>query len=131
MSVDTEAAADERSSVEAMGRELGDAIAELPEYEAFEAARQAVQADDEAQEKIKEFEQVRQQFAMARQTGQADEEDLEGVQQAQEELHALPVMEEFIEAQEALVDQLEAVNEAISEPLAVDFGGEAGGCCND
>ena len=131
MSVDTEAATEEPSTVEAMGRELGEAIAELPEYEAFEAARQAVQADDEAQEKIQEFEQVRQQFALARQTGQASEEDLEGVQQAQEELHALPVMQDFLEAQEELVETLEDVNRAISDPLAVDFGGEAGGCCHD
>jgi len=131
MSVDIESAADERSGVEAMGRELGEAIAELPEYEAFEAARQAVQADDEAQEKIKEFEQVRQQFMLAKQSGQASEEDLQGVQEAQEELHSLPIMADFVEAQETLVNRLETVNEAISDPLAIDFGGEAGGCCND
>jgi cell fate (sporulation/competence/biofilm development) regulator YlbF (YheA/YmcA/DUF963 family) len=131
MSVDTEPAAEERPTVDEMGRGLGEAIAELPEYEAFEAAREAVQADDEAQEKIKEFEQVRQQFMLAKQSGQAEEEDLEGVQAAQEELHSLPVMAEFIEAQEELVDRLEDVNKAISEPLAIDFGGEAGGCCQD
>jgi cell fate (sporulation/competence/biofilm development) regulator YlbF (YheA/YmcA/DUF963 family) len=131
MSVYTESTADERSGVEAMGRELGEAIAELPEYEAFEAARQAVQADDEAQEMIKEFEQVRQQFMLAKQSGQASEEDLQGVQEAQEELHALPIMADFVEAQETLVNRLETVNEAISDPLAIDFGGEAGGCCND
>ncbi len=131
MSVDTEPAAEERPAVDEMGRELGEAIAELPEYEAFEVAREAVQADDEAQEKIKEFEQVRQQFMLAKQSGQAEEEDLESVQTAQEELHSLPVMAEFIEAQEELVDRLEDVNKAISEPLAIDFGGEAGGCCQD
>lgn len=131
MSVDTETAAEERSSVEAMGRELGEAIAELPEYEAFEAARQAVQADDEAQEKIKAFEQVRQEFMLARQTGQASDEDLQDVQEAQETLHDLPVMVDFLEAQDELVDRLEDVNRAISAPLAIDFGGEAGGCCHD
>jgi cell fate (sporulation/competence/biofilm development) regulator YlbF (YheA/YmcA/DUF963 family) len=40
-------------------------------------------------------------------------------------------MREFLDAQDALSETLEAVNEAISEPLAVDFGGEAGGCCQD
>jgi len=43
----------------------------------------------------------------------------------------MPVMEEYLNAQEALQSQLESVNRAISEPLAVDFGGEAGGCCHD
>ena len=131
MSADTETAAEERPDVVEMGRQLGEEIAELPEYQSFESARQAVQADDEAQQKIQEFEEVRQQFMLARQTGQAGEEDLQGVQEAQEELHALPVMEAFLEAQEELVDELEEVNRAISEPLAIDFGGEAGGCCHD
>jgi cell fate (sporulation/competence/biofilm development) regulator YlbF (YheA/YmcA/DUF963 family) len=131
MSVESDAVADERPAVESMGHELGEAIAELPEYEAFEAAREAVQADDEAQELIRAFEQQRQSFMLARQTGQADEEQLQEVQAAQEALHDLPVMAEFLAAQDELVDRLEDVNRAISAPLAIDFGGEAGGCCHD
>lgn len=114
-----------------MGRELGEAIAESPEYQAFEEAQRAVENDDEAQRKISEFEQLRQEFVVARQTGDATEDDVEEVQRAQRELHSLPVMKEYLEAQEAMQERLEALNEAISEPLSVDFGGEAGGCCND
>ena len=121
----------ETTSLESLGRELGDAIADSPEYERFEEARQAVEDDDEAQDQIQEFEQLRQEFMMARQTGQASQEDVKEVQRAQEKLHRLPVMSEYLEAQSELQDRLEAVNEAISEPLAVDFGGEAGGCCQD
>ncbi len=117
--------------LEAMGRELGEAIAESPEYQAFEEAQRAVENDDEAQEKISEFEQLRQDFVVARQTGSATEEDVEKVQRAQQELHSLPVMKEYLEAQEAMQERLEELNEAISEPLSVDFGGEAGGCCHD
>ena len=114
-----------------MGRELGEAVAESPEYQAFEEAQRAVENDEEAQEKISEFEQLRQDFVVARQTGNATEADVEEVQQAQQELHSLPVMEEYLEAQAAMQERLETLNEAISEPLAVDFGGEAGGCCQD
>ncbi|SEO86783.1 Cell fate regulator YlbF, YheA/YmcA/DUF963 family (controls sporulation, competence, biofilm development) [Halogranum amylolyticum] len=121
----------ETTSLESLGRELGNAIAESPEYERFEEARQAVEDDDEAQAQIQEFEQLRQEFMMARQTGQASQEDVKEVQRAQEQLHRLPVMADYLEAQSELQDRLEAVNEAISEPLAVDFGGEAGGCCQD
>ena len=117
--------------LEAMGRELGEAVAESLEYQAFEEAQRAVENDEEAQEKISEFEQLRQDFVVARQTGNATEADVEEVQRAQQELHSLPVMEEYLEAQEAMQERLEALNEAISEPLAVDFGGEAGGCCQD
>lgn len=121
----------ETTSVEQMGRELGRALTDLPEYEAFEEAKARVEADDEVQEAISEFEQLRQEFMVARQTGRADQEQLERVQDAQEELHEMPVMADYLDAQDELQERLEAVNEAISAPLAVDFGGEAGGCCQD
>lgn len=119
------------SRLEELGSELGDAIADCPEYRAFEEAKEAVESDEEVQEAISEFEQLRQEFAVAQQTGQATQESVRKVQEAQAELHSMPVMAEFVEAQDDLRDQLEAVNEAISAPLAVDFGGEAGGCCQD
>ena len=133
MSVDSDAdtVSGSTDDVEALGRELGDAIAELPEYEAFEEARQAVRADDDVQEDIQAFEQQRMEFAQARQSGEATQADLMELQAAQQELHEIPLMADFLEAQEALTTRLEDINRAISEPLAVDFGGEAGGCCQD
>jgi cell fate (sporulation/competence/biofilm development) regulator YlbF (YheA/YmcA/DUF963 family) len=119
------------ADVEALGRRLGEAIASLPVYEEFEAAKEAVEADPEAQERIAEFERKREEFVTARQLGNADQEDLRDLQATQQELHSLPVMADFLEAQDALQSRLEDVNVAISEPLAVDFGGEAGGCCQD
>ncbi|GAB3694568.1 YlbF/YmcA family competence regulator [Halorubrum pallidum] len=130
MSVE-QAAVDEGDSVEQLGRELGERIAQTPEYERFEDAREAVQRDEDVQAKIDEFEQIRSEFMHARETGQATNSGLQRVQEAQDELHSMPVMSEFLDAQEELTDTLEAVNEAISDPLAVDFGGEAGGCCQD
>ena len=121
----------ETTSVEQMGRELGRAITDLPEYEAFEEARASVEADEEVQAAISEFEQLRQEFMVARQTGRADQEQLERVQEAQEDLHQMPVLADSLDAPEDLQERLEAINEAISAPLAVDFGGEAGGCCQD
>ncbi|NHN49669.1 YlbF family regulator [Halostella sp. JP-L12] len=132
MSIETDAGADTGDEdVESLGRELGEAITEMPEYEAFEEAKAAVEASDEAQEKIEEFEQVRQEFMLARQTGDASQEDLQQVQRKQQELHSVPVMSEYLEAQNELDARLEAINEAISAPLDVDFGEEAGGCCKD
>ncbi|RBI64332.1 YlbF family regulator [halophilic archaeon] len=132
MSIDAQAeAGDESQSVEEMATELGEAITRTPEYRRFEETKEAVEADEEAQERIKEFEQLRQEFMLARQTGEATQEDVQRVQEAQEHLHALPVMEEYLDAQEELETRLEQLNEAISAPLAVDFGQQAGGCCED
>jgi cell fate (sporulation/competence/biofilm development) regulator YlbF (YheA/YmcA/DUF963 family) len=122
---------DDVASIEDLGRELGERIARTPEYERFEEAREAVQRDEAVQAKIDEFEQLRAEFMQARETGQATNSGLQKVQAKQDELHSMPVMREFLDAQESLTDTLETVNEAISEPLAVDFGGEAGGCCQD
>ena len=119
------------SQLEAMGRELGEAIADTPAYERFEEARAAVQDDDAAQEQIAEVERLRDEFVSARETGQATQEHVAKLQQAQNDLHSMDVMVEYLNAQEALQSQLEDVNRAISEPLSVDFGGEAGGCCQD
>jgi cell fate (sporulation/competence/biofilm development) regulator YlbF (YheA/YmcA/DUF963 family) len=119
------------TDVEALGRELGDAITRLPEYQRFEEKSEAVEDSPEAQEKIETFEQQRQEFMLARQTGEAGQEDMLQLKEAQQDLHSMPVMSEFLEAREDLVDRLEAVNEAISDPLELDFGKEAGGCCND
>lgn len=131
MSVDSEVPATSLDDVTTIGRELGEEITSLPAYQAFESAKALVEADAEAQDRIQTFEAKREEFMMKRQVGKATEEDLKAVQSAQEELHELPVMEEFLEAQETLTERLSAVNEAISETLVIDFGGEAGGCCHD
>ena len=133
MSIETEAdgEATERSRVEELAGELGEAIAETPEYQRFDETKRAVEEDDEAQEKVKEFEQLRQEFMLARQTGEATQEDIQKVREAQQELHDLPVMDEYLQAQKELEAKLEAVNDAISAPLAVDFGDQASGCCED
>ena len=133
MSIETEAdgEATELSRVEELAGELGEAIAQTPEYQQFEETKAAVEDDDEAQQKVQEFEQLRQEFMLARQTGEATQEDVKKVQDAQQELHSLPVMDEYLEAQEELEARLEALNDAISEPLAVDFSDQSSGCCED
>jgi cell fate (sporulation/competence/biofilm development) regulator YlbF (YheA/YmcA/DUF963 family) len=131
MSVETEPTADGDQTVEDLASQLGEAITEMPAYEEFLAKKEAVEADDQAQEQIQEFEQIREEYMMARQTGQADQEDLRQLQSAQEDLHSIPVMSEFLQAQNKLELRLQALNEHISEPLKVDFGEKAGGCCND
>jgi cell fate (sporulation/competence/biofilm development) regulator YlbF (YheA/YmcA/DUF963 family) len=131
MSIDSNTPATADESIETLAGELGAAIADLPEHERFREAEVAVAEDAEAQEMISEFDQKREAIALARQTGDATQEDMRELQGLQRELHSLPVMSEYLEAKEDLVARLETFNRAISDPLAVDFGGEAGGCCQD
>jgi cell fate (sporulation/competence/biofilm development) regulator YlbF (YheA/YmcA/DUF963 family) len=134
MSIETDvdtASAGDRTSVEDLADELGRAIAATPEHERFEETRRNVQESEEAQAKIEEFESTRQEFMLARQSGEATQEDLQELQATQRELHAIPVMDDFLEAQNELQARLEALDDAVSAPLALDFGDNVGGCCND
>jgi cell fate (sporulation/competence/biofilm development) regulator YlbF (YheA/YmcA/DUF963 family) len=131
MSIETDTATETEGSVDDLARSLGEAITELPEYQRFLDAKADVEADEEAQAQIEEFEQIRGEFMMARQTGQATQEDLRELQSAQERLHDLPVMSDFLQAQNELELRLQELNELVSDPLAVDFGEKAGGCCQD
>jgi cell fate (sporulation/competence/biofilm development) regulator YlbF (YheA/YmcA/DUF963 family) len=119
------------AGLEALGRDLGEQIAESDVHQAFEEAKAAVETDPEVQERIREFETLRQEFTRKRERGEATEADLSELKRAQEDLHSMPEMAEYLDAQERLQERLAAVNDAISAELAVDFGGEAGGCCRD
>lgn len=131
MSIETETADPTGENVEELASALGEAISDLPEYEAFLEAKEAVEADEEAQEQIEEFEQTREEYMMARQTNQATQEDLRTLKKAQQKLHSIPVMRRFQQAQSDLELRLQELNEFISEPLEVDFGEKSGGCCQD
>ena len=114
-----------------LASELGSAIKELDSYRAYAAAKEAVENDEEAQAQIREFEQLREEFMMARQSGDASNEDLRELQAAQEQLNELPVMAEYLDAQEQMEMELQELNKMISTPLSIDFGEKAGGCCQD
>lgn len=128
---DGDADVDPAARATELASDLGDAITELPSYQQFVEAKEAVEQSEEAQEKIREFEQLREEFMLARQTGDATNEDLRELQAAQQELHGIPEMEEYLERQSELELELQELNELVSAPLAVDFGEKAGGCCQD
>jgi len=127
----TETATDElpSASEEARGlaADLGDAVQSLETHQAFEEAKAAVETDSQAQEMIRRFEQLREEFMLARQTGDATNEDLRELQESQQTLNE----RRYLEAKRVLEQELEDLNRAISAPLAVDFGEQAGGCCQD
>ena len=104
---------------------------DLDSYERFEAAKAKVEDDQAAQEKIREFEAIREEFMLARQTGDANNEDLRKLQETQQELNEMPVMSEYLDAKSQLEMELQELNQMISAPLSVDFGEKAGGCCQD
>ncbi|MFB6183104.1 MAG: YlbF family regulator [Haloarculaceae archaeon] len=126
--VDADAAT---TRVDDLATELGEAITDLPAYERFREKKDAVENDEAAQQQIEEFERIRDEFMAARQTGQATEEDVRTLQAAQQDLHSIPTMAEYLEAKGDLELKLQELNELVSDPLPVDFADTAGGCCHD
>jgi len=132
MSIETENVTEvDGDHVDQLATELGESIAQLPVYQEYLQAKAKVENDADAQRAIEEFEQLREEFQMARQTGQATQEDLRKVQEAQEELHDIASMSEYLELQNELEARLAQINDLVSEQLEVDFGEKAGGCCQD
>jgi cell fate (sporulation/competence/biofilm development) regulator YlbF (YheA/YmcA/DUF963 family) len=116
---------------EELAGDLGSAIADTPEYERFAEAKAEVERSPEAQEKVQEFERLRDELMLARQTGEASQEDLRKLQNAQQELHEIPAMAEFLDAQNRLDARLERISDAVSTELDFDFGDRIGACCQD
>lgn len=114
-----------------LATELGEAIAELDVYDAFLEAKATVEADEELQQEMAEFERLREEFLMAREAGTASNEDLLELQNAQEELHDDPKMSSYLEAKSELELRLQELDQLVSEPLDVEFGETAGGCCQE
>ncbi len=134
MSIETDVTEGEASGdadVDGLASQLGDAITDLPEYQQFLDAKEVVEANEEIQAEIREFEQVREEFMLARQAGEATRDDLRELQNAQEDLHSIPEMSDYLAAQSDLELRLQELNEFVSEPLEVDFGQKAGGCCEE
>jgi len=131
MSTDGVVDASHEGNPEAIAERLGDTIADTDAYRRFDEARTEVQQSETAQERIATFEERREAYVLAERAGEADEAAREAVEAAQTELHSLPVMQRYLDAQEALRERLGAVNDAISDPLSVDFADEAGSCCHD
>lgn len=119
------------TDAERLATALGEAITDLPEYQAYLDAKADVEADEQARERIEEFEQVRQEYMLARQTNRAEESDRRALRDAKQRLHALPVMKTYLRKQAALETRLGELDDLISEPLTVEFGQQAGGCCQD
>ena len=132
MSTEPEVAPEtDESDALSLAHDLGGAISDLPEYEQFLETQRAVKDSEKAQEKITEFEQVREEFMLSRQSGDATQEEFQKLQTKQAELNEIPVMAEHLEAKNRLEARLAEFNDAISQSLAIDFGQKAGGCCED
>lgn len=119
-------------SIMKKAKDLGDAIVESTEYKELLVAQDTMQANEEAQGILQEFQQKQQMVQMMTMNGQ------EATDEVREELTALQTkmqenedIKNFMDAQNKFNQVMQTVNQVISAALAGEEGGcgsHAGGC---
>lgn len=124
--VDLEAAALEKA------RALARAIGESAVFRAFEAAQEALAADEEVNRRLQAFQHRQQEVQFARTWGGADPLEEEALEEEWRKLSLTPSLRGYLRAQEDLVDVLREVAGTISQEIGMDYAAacaRAGGCC--
>ena len=123
-------------------RELGAAIQESAEFQRLSLAREIQEADDGLQEKIQEFNLLRQKIINGRKkTVDKDDTKIAALEkQAQdmyEQIMLIPAMKEYMEAKRAVDKIMSEVNGILNyymtgeEGCSADDCGGCQGCCGD
>lgn len=112
----------------ALAREIGESSA----FRAFEAAQEALMADEEVNRKLQAFQARRQEAWFARTWGGGDPAKEEALEEEWRALSRMPTLRANLRAQEELTSLLRDVVEIISQEIGIDYGAAcapAGGCC--
>lgn len=124
--VNQEAAALEKA------RALARAVGESPSFKAFEAAQEALMADQELNRRLQDYQRRQQEVWFARTWGGADSTQEVGVEGEWRALSQTPTLQAYLRAQEQLTDVLRVVAGMITQEIGIDYGAAcapAGGCC--
>ena len=124
--VDLQAAALEKAPA------LARAVGESPSFKAFEAAQEALMADQEVDRKLQDYQRRQQEVWFARTWGGGDSVQEAALEEEWRVLSQTPTLRAYLRAQEQLTDVLRAVAGMISQEIGIDYGAAcapAGGCC--
>ncbi len=113
-------------------RALARAIGESAAFRAFEAAQEALAADQDVSRRLQAFQRRQQEVQLARTWGGVDPLEEEGLEEGWRKLSLMPALRSYLHAQEDLTALLREVAGVISQEIGVDYGAAcapAGGCC--
>lgn len=116
-------------------RELGQAIAESDEQTNMRTAEDAVMEDAQASALMQEYSELKVQVQDMLESESPDEEALsqksDRLQEAQDQLNALPLVQQMLETRGAFAQMMAQVNQVIQFMVTgetSDCGGDCGGC---
>lgn len=112
-------------------RELAAALAETPEFQAFEQASQQLRHDPTAGQAIQAFQAKQQALQALLQLGAASAEEQAELAHWQRAVREHPAIVAYTRAQTDLAALCQAIGDALSEQTGLNFAAVcgAGGCC--
>ncbi len=106
------------------------ALADTPEFRAFEESYHVFKHDRAAQEAVRRFEDKQRSLQMMQQLGVVEPSEREELNRLQEAMMREPKIRAYIEAQDELMLLCQAAVKEMSETIGLDFAGAcAPSCC--
>lgn len=122
--------ADWRSEVQRAARDLAAAIAETPEFQAFDLAYTRFREDEQAQRALQAYETFYQSIQPMLMLGAVSEEQREELERLRQAWLAAPSMAEYEETQAPLEALARSIDELLSERIGLGFATACRpGCC--
>lgn len=120
-----------KSVVMNTARRFTEALAETPQFIAFEEAYQAFRQDEEAQRAYKALQQKQESLKMMMMLNAVDEEERQELRKLQEQFYQQESVQKYLAAQESLISVCQEIGDILSDATGLDFGSACrkGGCC--
>ncbi len=113
-------------------RALARAIGRAAAFKAFEAAQEALLADEEVTRKLQTYQTRQREVQLARMWSGDDPAQESALEAEWGALAQMPTLRAYLQAQEGLTGLVREVVEIINQEVGVDYGAAcapAGGCC--
>ncbi len=120
------------ATVKDAARSLARSIAKSSAMASFEAVQEAFMADKPLQHELQQLQARQQQIRLARMWNGVDRQQEEEIEAEWERLAQVPMLQNYLQAQDELRAFLQEITGTISREVGVDFGAAcspAGGCC--
>lgn len=115
-------------SIIEQARQLGEAILASSEYKSFQAAKEAMESNEEAGKMLDLLQERRQALHEARLAGGDVREQANELWAHQQQMLENKFIGEYLERKREVDNLLAAVNEAIAQATGMETGRPAGGC---
>ncbi|NMC11464.1 MAG: YlbF family regulator [Chloroflexi bacterium] len=106
------------------------ALAETPQYKTFEKTAYAFRQNQAAQQAREAYQQKRKSLNTLLMLNALNDEQRNELEQLQSDFITLPVVQEYIDAQAELVTLCQALGDALSESIGLNYAASCGvSCC--